>query len=407
MNVLMIAPGYPAEMPLFARGLARVGAKVFGVADVPQDELPPLARQHLGGYLRVPSLVDEDAVLEAVRRWVGTTTLRMERVVCLWEPGVLLAARIREALGVPGMTLDEAIPFRNKDAMKERVAVAGIRTPRHRSATSAFEVRDAAMLIGFPVIVKPIAGAGSMDTYRADDLAQLDAALARMEHIDEVNVEEFVDGEEFTFDTICIDGWVAYYNVSYYRPRPLAFRSTEWISPMTYCLRDVGDPRLAAGISMGHEVLKALGFRTGFTHMEWYRKEDGEVVFGEIAARPPGAHTVDLMNFASDIDLFTGYAEAELLGRFTQRVDRPYNAVNVFKRAEGRGRIQRIEGLERIRREFGPHIAHIDLLPLGAPRRDWVQTLVSDGYVVLRHPDLSALMRMADVVATDLRLYAG
>ena len=405
MNVLMIAPGYPPEMPLFVRGLTRVGAQVFGVADVAQEELPALAKQHLSGYLRVPSLIDEDAVVAAVQRWVGP--VKMERVVCLWEPGVLLAAKLREALGIPGMTLEEAIPFRNKDAMKERVAAAGIRTPRHRSATSAVEVRDAAMLIGFPVIVKPIAGAGSMDTYRANDLAELDAALGRMEHIDEVNVEEFVEGEEFTFDTICVDGRVLYYNISYYRPRPLAFRSTEWISPMTYCLRDVEDPRLAGGVMMGYDVLKALNFRTGFTHMEWYRKEDGEAVFGEIAARPPGANTVDLMNFASDIDLFTGYAEAEVHGRFTQKLERKYNAVNVFKRAQGKGRIQRIEGLDRIKRDFGPHIAHIDLLPVGAPRRDWVQTLVSDGYVVLRHPDLSTLMRMADSVATDLRLYAG
>jgi hypothetical protein len=405
MNVLMIAPGYPSEMPYFVRGLAQVGAQVFGVADVPQDELPALARQHLSGYLRVPSLLDEEGVVEAVRRWVGP--LRMERVVCLWEPGVLLAAKLREALGVEGMTLEEAIPFRNKDAMKEKVAAAGIRTPRHRAAASAVEVRDAAMYIGFPVIVKPIAGAGSMDTYRANDLAELDAAIAKMGHIEEVNVEEFVDGEEFTFDTICIDGMIAYHNISYYRPRPLAFRSTEWISPMTYCLRDVDDPRLAGGVTMGKAVLEALGFQNGFTHMEWYLKENGEAVFGEIAARPPGANTVDLMNYASDIDLFVGYAEAEVHKRFTQPLLRKYNAVNVFKRAQGKGRIQRIEGLERIKREFGPYIAHIDLLPVGAPRRDWVQTLVSDGYVVLRPPDLSTLMRMADVVATDLRLYAG
>ncbi|MGI8510114.1 MAG: ATP-grasp domain-containing protein [Gemmatimonadaceae bacterium] len=404
MNVLMISPGYPVEMPLFLRGLTDVGAAVYGVADVPRDELPALAKQHLSGYLQVPSLLDEAGVIEAVRRWVGP--VKMERVVCLWEPGVLLAAKIRDALGIPGMTLEQAIPFRNKDAMKERVAAAGIRTPRHRSATSADEVRDAAQEIGFPIIVKPIAGAGSMDTYRADNSADLDTALARMQHIDEVNVEEFVDGEEFTFDTICIDSTIAYFNVSYYRPRPLAFRSTEWISPMTYCLRDLSDPSLAGGIAMGHAVLKALDFRTGFTHMEWYRKDDGEVVFGEIAARPPGANTVDLMNFASDIDLFTGYAEAEVLGTFMQPVDRKYNAVNVFKRAEGKGRITRIDGLDRIKQELGPYIAHIDLLPIGAPRRDWVQTLVSDGYMVLRHPDLPTLMRMADTVASDLRLYA-
>ena len=39
---------------------------------------------------------------------------------------------------------------------------------------------------------------------------------------------------------------------------------------------------------MGKQVLAALGFQTGFTHLEWYRKEDGEVVFGEIGARAPG-----------------------------------------------------------------------------------------------------------------------
>ena len=405
MNVLMIAPGYPVEMPLFVRGLTRVGAQVFGVADVPQNELPPLAKEHLTSYLKVNSLVDEDAVVKAVKKWAGP--VNFDRVICLWEPGVLLAAKIREALSVPGMTLEEATPFRDKDTMKERVSAAGIRTPRHRAATTAKEVREAAKKIGFPVIVKPIAGAGSMDTYRANDAKELDVALGKMGHIDKVNVEEFVDGEEYTYDTICVDGRIMYQNVSYYRPRPLAFRSTEWISPMTYCLRDLSDPQLAHGIAMGKEVLKALDFHTGFTHMEWYRKTDGETVFGEIAARPPGANTVDLMNFASDIDLFTGYAEAEVTGRFTQPVERRYNAVNVFKRAEGKGRIQRIEGLDRIKQLFGPYIAHIDLLPVGAPRRDWVQTLVSDGYIVLRHPELSTLMQMADTVATDLRLYAG
>ena len=54
---------------------------------------------------------------------------------------------------------------------------------------------------------------------------------------------------------------------------------------------------------MGQDVIRALGFQTGFTHMEWYRKSDGEVVFGEIGARPPGAHQVDQMNFACDFDV--------------------------------------------------------------------------------------------------------
>lgn len=36
MNVLMIAPGYPGEMPYFCRGLTQHGGKVYGLSDVPE-----------------------------------------------------------------------------------------------------------------------------------------------------------------------------------------------------------------------------------------------------------------------------------------------------------------------------------------------------------------------------------
>jgi hypothetical protein len=154
-------------------------------------------------------------------------------------------------------------------------------------------------------------------------------------------------------------------------------------------------------------VLKAMNFRDGFTHMEWYRKADGEVVFGEIGCRPPGARTVDVMNFASDLDLFKGWAEAVCHGTFSQPIHRKYNACSIFKRAQGQGRIQRIEGLGRLMAEYGEHVCVVDLLPLGAPRRDWHATLISDGMLILRHPDLDSLVEMAGRFGTDLQLYAG
>jgi hypothetical protein len=157
----------------------------------------------------------------------------------------------------------------------------------------------------------------------------------------------------------------------------------------------------------GHAVIEALGFDTGFSHMEWYRKSDGEVVFGEIGARPPGARTVDLMNYNADIDLFAGYGEAEVLGTFSQTVERKYYVANIFKRAQGQGRIRAIAGLDSLRQRFGDAIVNVDLLPVGAPRRDWILTLISDGYVTVRHPDKDTLFGIADAVGTDLNLYAG
>ncbi len=404
MNVIMLAPGYPGEMPFFCRGLALNGAQVYGVSDVPENDLPSLTRQHLSGYLRVQDFTNEDAVLKAIVAGVGSHTI--DRVVCLWEPGVVLAARIREALGIPGMGVEQADLFRNKDRMKQAVTKAGIRTARHASATSIKGVREAAEAIGFPIIVKPIAGAGSMDTIRASSMAELDSMLARVKSYDEVNVEEFIEGEEYTYDTICIDGRIVYENVCYYRPNPLVARSTEWISPQTIALRDLTSPTIKRGIALGHDVLRALDFKTGFTHMEWFFTPGREAVFGEIAARPPGAHTVDLMNYVGDIDLFLGYAEADLKGTFSQSTERKYNASNIFKRASGQGRISRIEGLERLIERYGEHIVHIDLLPPGAERRNWILTLVSDGYVTVRHPDMQACFDISDAVGTELRLFA-
>src|SRR5215213_4860378 len=142
MYVLMISPGYPPEIPYFTRALAQAGARVLGVSDQPEDALPPEASEHLAAYLRVPSLQDEDAVVEAVRHWASP--VRVDRVECLWEPGMLLAARVREALGVQGMTVEETVPFRDKDRMKQVLSAAGVRTPRHARAASAEECRDAA-----------------------------------------------------------------------------------------------------------------------------------------------------------------------------------------------------------------------------------------------------------------------
>jgi hypothetical protein len=407
-TVLFLAPGYPDEMPLFVRGLARAGAHVYGLSDVGAHELPETTRRHLAGYLQA-SLRDEAGTVAAVQQWVrsGNAPRTFDRVICLWEPGVILAARLREALGVPGMGVEQARRFRDKDLMKQAVGEAGLRVPYHRRATTAAEVREGVEAVGYPAIVKPIDGAGSMDTFRVDDARELEAALARMGHVAEVNVEEFIDGEEFTYDTICAGGRILYEHVGYYRPRPLIARQEEWISPQTLSLRDIDTPWVKDGVRLGHDVLQALGFDTGFTHMEWYRKSDGEVVFGEIGARPPGARTVDLMNFNADIDLFAGYAEAELQGTFSQPVERKYYVANVFKRAQGQGRIHHIAGLDELRRRFGPAIVNVDLLPVGAMRRDWVLTLISDGYVTVRHPDKDTLFAMADAVGTDLQLYAG
>lgn len=405
MNVLFLSVGWPREMAGYVRGLAAVGARVLGVGSDPLSSLPASLREVLFDYLQVPAILDEGGTRARVLRWLGGRSV--DRVEALWEPLVLLAARLRQDVGCAGMSLDRVLGFRDKQLMKERVAAAGLRVPRARRVRSRAEAWQAAEEIGFPLILKPIAGAGSADTFRVDSGRELDAVLARIAHVPEASCEEFVEGEEYTYDTICIDGEPVYENVARYLPRPLVARTEHWISPCILTLRDLEAPELRAGIELGRGVLKALGMGTGFTHMEWYRKADGEVVFGEIGCRPGGAHLVDQMNYTSDIDLFTEWARAVVHGRFEARATRRYHCAIVFKRAHGQGRIQRVEGLAEFLARHGRHVCQEALLRPGSPRRDWKQTLLSDGHLILRHPDRRRVLDMVREVQERVHLYAG
>lgn len=406
MNVILISPGFPHQIPFFTTALARVGAQVYGVGDQPVQALDEGVRRALAGYLQVKNLWDEETTTDEIHAWVRGKSI--DRVECLWEPGVVLAGRVREALDVPGLTVEQSIPLRDKVAMKNVIEAAGLRTPKHRRAKTAKECRAAAEEIGYPLIIKPIAGAGSADTYELRSAKDLEDALKILQHVPEVSIEEFIEGEEHTFDTVCANGEILFENVGWYRPKPLVARLNEWISPQTVCLKDIDAPELLPGRKLGRDVIQALGFRDGFTHMEWFRTPKGEAVFGEIGGRPPGGQMVHGMNYATDADLFVGWAEALVHGRIRQDLRKKYNVCLVFKRAQGGGnRVVRYEGLDRVLNEIGPNLAHMELTPLGAPKKDWRQVVQGDGWIVVRHPELRRMLELSDRVASDLTLVAG
>lgn len=402
MDVLFLSPAHPAEMPQFVRGLTEVGARVWGVGDTPASALPAAARDRLAGYLHVPAILDEDDVMARVEAWLAGRC--PDRIEGLWEVVTHLAARLRERLGVPGMTADAVRGFRDKVLMKARIAAVGIPVPPAVRATTAEEVRRFAADHGFPIIVKPVDGAGSADTHRIDDAEGLQRALAAVRHVPAVAVERFVTAQEYTYETLWANGPL-FESVSMYAPNTLVARQNEWISPIIFALRDPGVDEAQPGVALGRAALRALGMGAGFTHMEWFADPAGPV-FGEVACRPPGANMVDLMNYANDIDLFRGWAEVVVRGTLSEVVRRPYHAAIVFKRARGSGRIQAVEGLDRFLARYGEHVARVDLLPVGAPRRDWRATFLADGNLVVRHADRNTCLGLAEEAAATIHLYA-
>ena len=192
--------------------------------------------------------------------------------------------------------------------MKERVAKAGLRVPYAFRCKTNQEIEEAVEKIGYPVIIKPIAGAGSADTYRVDGAKELSQVLKKIQHVKEVSTEEFVDGREFTY-ILFVSKENPLRKCRRISARPLIARSNEWISPIIITVRDLNAPLLQPGLQSDVEFSKLLIWEPDL-HMEWYLTDKGEVVFGEIGCRPGGAHLVDQMNFTSDIDLFREWARA-------------------------------------------------------------------------------------------------
>jgi biotin carboxylase len=404
MRVVFLAPSYPPEMVQYTRGLAEVGAEVLGVGDSAVGSLPNEVKPYLHDYLQVPRIMDEEDTINRVSAWLRGRSV--DRVCANWEPLVILAAKLRERWGLPGMSADVVRGFRDKELMKQRVRKAGLRVPESRRVSSNHEIRAAAEVIGYPLILKPIAGAGSADTHLVREASELERVIGLMRAIPEASCEEYIEGEEFTFDAVSIGGKPVYENIAQYLPKPYEMRTQEWISPVIVTVRDMYQPKLRGGVELGRRVLDALGMQDGFTHMEWFLTPKGEAIFGEIGCRPGGGHLVDQMNYTSDVDLFREWARVVCWQHFAADAERKYNTGIIFKRAQGQGRITRIEGLQRWQRLAGPAMMEERLLRPGTPRRNWKHTLLSDGHVIVRHANWDEAKRLAFAAATDIRMFA-
>ena len=55
---------------------------------------------------------------------------------------------------------------------------------------------------------------------------------------------------------------------------------------------------------------------------------------------------------------------------------------------------------------YGEHVVEEKLLRPGTPRRNWKHTLLSDGYLIVRHPDWRTAYELANIAATEITMYA-
>jgi biotin carboxylase len=380
------------------------GVRTGLVSQDPAERLPGGLRRRLAAHRRVADALDAQQIADGVRalaREIGPPA----RLIGALEQLQVPLGEVRDALGIEGMGAETARNFRDKGRMKDVLARAGVPCARHARATDEAGALEGARAVGFPLVLKPAAGAGAKSTYRIQDAAELRDALAAVGPSEDrpVVIEEFVTGEEFSFDTVSIRGKPVWHSLSHYLPAPLHVVDNPWIQWCVLVPREIDHPRYDDIRRVAVRALSALGMGTGLSHMEWFRRADGSVLVSEVGARPPGAQITSLISWAHDIDFYRAWAELVVFERF-QPPARRYSAGCAYLRGQGRGRIRAVHGLAEVLRELGALVVDKKVPTVGASPSSSYE---GDGFVIVRHPETAVVERALRTIVTNVRVELG
>jgi len=286
--------------------------------------------------------------------------------------------------------------------MKDVLREAGVPCARHALVGERQQAETFAAKVGFPLVVKPPAGAGGKSTFRLDRQADLSTFLERYPPNPQQPTlyEEFVRGTEYSFDSVMIDGEPVWHSISRYMPSPLEVLENAWIQWCVLLPRDISGPEFDPIREAAFSGLGALGLETGLSHMEWFRMADGRIAISEVGARPPGAQFTTLLSYAHDIDFYRAWPELMFFDRFDPP-PRRYAAGAAYVRGQGRGRVRRIHGLDEAQQRFGNLVVEAKLPREGQPPSDSYE---GDGYIIVRHPETEVVEEALQQIVRTIRV---
>ena len=405
MNIVFVEPAFPNNQRRFVAALAGVGASVIGVGESAEGDLGDELRGQMRAYYQVSNVTDEQQ-LDAAVRW-AQDQVWVDRLESTIESHQMTAATVREWRGIPGTSVRTTWLCRDKPSMKEALRQAGVPTAASAAVDTADQAREFARHVGYPLILKPRAGAGALGTTRVDNDAELDAALVSFGDADSIAVEEFVEGHEGFYDTIAKDGHVVHDWTTHYYPNVLEAMRSRWISPQFITTNRIeSSPSYGEVREMGGRVIEALGIGTSATHMEWFAGPKG-LRFSEIGCRPPGVGAWDLYSAANETDVYREWANAIVHGSVAGPLSRAYSAGIVALRPNQDGQIQGYSGVDEIQQRHGPWILDAHLPDVGSGTQPVEAGYMANAWVRMRHPDYDTLRGMLDDVGRTIKVYAG
>lgn len=328
----------------------------------------------------------------------------------LVEQGLEPIGRINDMLGLPGTTYEVAHRFRDKLAMRARLAEAGLGHVAAEEVGSAADLRAFGDRHGYPLIVKPIDGTGSRGVAKVDGpdgveraweqvgglRGRTDLALATFYPIDRFMAEQYVDGPEFSVETYSRSGRHSVVAIT----DKLTAREVEIGHAQPAVLTPEQD---AAIVDYVRAVLDVLGLRDGNAHTELRLSADGPRIV-ESHDRVSGDRVMDLVEAAYGVDLeqYAVGAPFDRVPPLPDRLEPRQASATHFLTAEP-GTVVEITGVEDVRAY--PGVLDLDVsVAVGDEVHVVADSFDRIGQVLVTAPDTAAAVQLAAELAAKVRV---
>jgi glutathione synthase/RimK-type ligase-like ATP-grasp enzyme len=379
MNVVFLSPYFPPNYRLFCLHLHRLGARVLGLGDAPYDSLRPELQAALTEYYRVGNLHNYDELRRALqhfqRRWG-----RIDRIESHNEHWLETQARLRTELGIPGVQADRIADAKRKSRMKQIFRRANIPVARGLLVRGLEEARGALFELDLPLVAKPDIGVGATGTKRIDDERQLEELFSSPPSA-EMMLEEYIQGRICTYDGLVDrEGRVVYRNSLMYSEGVMEVVNADRHIHY-HTLREIPEDLE----ELGRRTLEAFSVRESFFHFEFFRTEDGRLVALEVNLRPPGSPTLDMFDFASDIDLYREWSRIVVLGSTDLQYSHKYFCGYIGRKDKNRYRHTHEEVVQRLAPILVNHQRHEPIFARA----------MGDYFYLVRSPQLEEVLEAA------------
>lgn len=238
---------------------------------------------------------------------------KLDRIVALDEFDMETAATLREHLRIPGMGLTTMRYFRDKLAMRMRALDRNICVPDFVPVVNHGDIQYYLDHVSGPWVLKPRQEASAIGIKKIHAGEELWPLLEQLgDKQSTYLLEKFVPGDVYHVDSVVSENDVVFSNVSKYGKPPMNVAHGGVFTTFTEERGSEDDSALRA---INLDLIAALGLLRGVAHAEFIKaRADGQFYFLECAARVGGAYINEMVETATDINLWREWARIEVAG---------------------------------------------------------------------------------------------